>query len=396
MRLGLSGYGWQARDDCLAGQSESERGAGITLRCGWTRVYSAMLHAAKRITLVAQVADIVRRALDEQVWSERLPPETDLAHQLQVSRMTLRQALQILVKEKRLVVENGKRARIAARPNVRAKGTRRVIGIISPAPIDASSRYASYYESYRTLMQSGGVDVDFYFGARFYGNRPGEALKALVGEAKADLWILLGSTARLQQWFFERGLPAIVDGSCHPGIVLPALDIDYRAACRHAAGTLAGLGHRRIAFLQTKARAGGDVASEAGFIEGCGREAHPQVVACDDSVAAVCSALARLFRGAERPTAILAQQWLPFTVLTWLRGKNIRVPQEVSLIARDDQPHLDRLVPAVARYGLKPDVYTQRLIRMTWSFFNGTLQPKQEFFIPDFIKGESLAPAARD
>jgi len=355
----------------------------------------AMLHAARRITLVVQVADIVRRALDEQVWSERLPPEAELALQLQVSRMTLRQALQILVKENRLVVANGRRARIVALAKAGAKGTRRVIGVISPAPIDANSRYASYYESYRTLMQNGGVDVNFHFGSRFYGNRPGRALETLVGEAKVDLWILLGSTARLQQWFFERGVPAIVDGSCHAGIVLPALDIDYRAACRHAAGTLVGLRHRRIVFLQTKSRAGGDLASEAGFIAGCGQAVRPQVVACDDSVAAVSSALARLFRGAERPTAILAQQWLPFTVLTWLREKNLRVPEDVSLVARDDQPHLDKLVPAVARYGVKPDVYTRRLVRMTWNFFNGTLPPRQEFFIPGFIKGGSLAPAAR-
>src|SRR6186713_2669671 len=130
-----------------------------------------MLDAPKRITLVNQVADSLRRGLDDQLWSERLPSEKSLATHLQVSRMTLRRALKIMVQEKRLLISNGKRAQILFRRTTHAKQKSQwTIGVISPTPIDAGSRYAFYYEAYRTRMQSGGMQVNFYFGSRFYGN----------------------------------------------------------------------------------------------------------------------------------------------------------------------------------------------------------------------------------
>jgi len=122
-------------------------------------------------------------------------------------------------------------------------------------------------------------------------------------------------------------------------------------------------------------------------------EVQGQIVACDDTVAGVQRALTRLFdRRDTAPTAVLAQQWLPFTALTWLQETGRRVPREVSLVSRDDLPNLGQLVPEVARYRPNFDVYTQRLVRMTWAHFDGTLPARQEFVIPDFIRGGSLGP----
>lgn len=355
-----------------------------------------MLLAARRVSLVSQVADILRRALDDRRWTERLPAETELARQLQVSRMTLRAAVRILAEEKRLLVTNGQRTRIIAAAAGRARPVARVVGVISPLPIDVGPRFGSYYETYRAGMHAGGVRVDFHFGTRFYGRRPSRALAAFLRETKADLWILLASTVELQQWFQREGIPVILDGSCQPGIQLPALDIDYRAVCRHAVGRLTGLGHRRIVFLQNRFQAGGDLTSAAGFREACGGAGmQGQIVTCDDAVADVRRVLDRMFaRPALAPTAILAQRWLPFTVLTYLGEKGRRVPGEVSLVSRDDLRNLERLVPEVARYRPNFDVYTQRLVRMTWAHFDDTLKPRQEFVLPDFIPGGSLGSPA--
>jgi len=205
-----------------------------------------MLQAARRVSLVAQVADILRQALDERRWTGALPAETALARQLQVSRMTLRGAVRILAQEKRLRVANGRRAQILAKPRTRTRRAAQVVGVVSPQPIDAGPRFGSYYETYRAKLQDAGVRVDFHFGTRFYGRRPQRALAAFLRETKANLWVILASTVQLQHWFHAHGVPVILDGSCQPGISLPALDIDYRAVCRHAVGTLTGLGHRRI------------------------------------------------------------------------------------------------------------------------------------------------------
>ncbi|MDB6093154.1 MAG: transcriptional regulator [Verrucomicrobia bacterium] len=328
-----------------------------------------------------------------------MPSEHSLAGQVQVSRVTLRAAIKILVREKRLLVANGQRARILAAPRTRRVVGSRIVGVVSPALIGASSRHASYYETYRHAMQEGGAHVNFYHGARFYGPNPDKALERLMRESKADAWVVTGSTARMQGWFSDRQIPVIVDGSCQPGVRLAALDLDYRAVCRHAVGNLLGLGHRRVVFLGLNSGAGGDLASELGFREGFQKSAlpglEPRIVHCEENVRNVTATLARLFRGAGQPTAIMAQRWLPFTALTFLQQSGRRVPGDVSLLARDDLPNLDLLVPSIARYGFPATLYTQRMVRLTWKLFLGTLAPKQEFILPDFIPGTSLGHARK-
>lgn len=48
-----------------------------------------------------QIHDQIKSEIDQKIWKigERLPSERDLAEQFQVSRMTLRQAITLLVEE---------------------------------------------------------------------------------------------------------------------------------------------------------------------------------------------------------------------------------------------------------------------------------------------------------
>jgi DNA-binding LacI/PurR family transcriptional regulator len=55
---------------------------------------------------------------------------------------------------------------------------------------------------------------------------------------------------------------------------LPFRDLDHRAICRHAAGILLGLGHRKLALVMQKSRRAGDLESEAGFLEGVKQSSH--------------------------------------------------------------------------------------------------------------------------
>ena len=48
-----------------------------------------------------QIHDQIKSEIDQKIWKigERLPSERDLAEKFQVSRMTLRQAITLLVEE---------------------------------------------------------------------------------------------------------------------------------------------------------------------------------------------------------------------------------------------------------------------------------------------------------
>lgn len=354
-----------------------------------------MVPVPKRITLVVQVADALRRGISAREWRERLPAEKDLAEQLQVSRMTLRAGIRVLAREGIVEVAKGRRTQIAA--GRRAAGRRRRpyrVGVVTPMSFDRLS-YGTYFDLYRSILQRAGLQVEFHPGSRFYASDPAGRLEDLVREAGVDFWVLAMSTAAMQGWFARREIPALVDGSRVPGVRLPALDIDYFSLCRHAAGMFLGLGHRRIVYLSAGSEVGGDLASEQGFSEGCRRspDAQGAITTCRESADSVGAALTRLFRTAAPPTAILAgRTGFAFATLTYLMNKGLRVPGEVSLISRDDNSHFDYLMPALARYIFRPDPYAKRLARMTLKHFDGTLLPEQQLILPVFAKAASLGP----
>jgi len=128
-----------------------------------------------------------------------------------------------------------------------------------------------------------------------------------------------------------------------------------------------------------------------------GRDVRLSIDYCDNSIADLRSALGRILRTEPRTTAIYAnQRWLPFTTLTFLMNNGMRVPQDISLIARDDTPDLAYLVPSVARYVIDYDVYARRLRRMTQKCLEGNISGDQKFIIPTFQKGDSIGPRPDD
>ena len=76
--------------------------------------------------------------------------------------------------------------------------------------------------------------------------------------------------------------------------------------CRHAAGILLGLGHRRFAMLTHKSRRAGDLESEAGFIEGVRRSRHQDaeamVIHHEETLSGVEHAVRRIRRLQFSPT----------------------------------------------------------------------------------------------
>ena len=364
---------------------------------------SGMVTIPKRITLVTQVAEVLRSGIMAREWVERLPAEAALAAQLQVSRMTLRSGMKILIREGLLQISKGRRASIRAdRKSAGYPRRGRVVGIIFPAPVPpfATAPTGIYYNSYCDILHKAGIQTRFFSGLRFYQKDPAKPLEDLLHEAKADFWVLTMSTEPLQRWFARRQIPVMVDGSCQSGVALPALDVDYRSVCRHAVGSLLGLGHTRIAFFSVESRAGGDVASVEGFEEGFRTfpefGGRPAIAYSEDSVDGIRTSLARLFRAENPPTALLCGRvGVTLMALTFLINRGLRLPRDVSLISRDSIPELAFVVPAVARYAIKPESYARRLARMTLNHFEGTLPARQHFILPVFTRGDSIGPCPK-
>src|SRR5690606_33033262 len=122
-------------------------------------------------------------------------------------------------------------------------------------------------------------------------------------------WLLAHSNERIQQWFHDEGVPCVVAGSCHPGLDLTNVDLDYFAVCRHAVGAMLRQRHRSIAVLTPACRRAGDLESEAGFSAGVRQpyygEITPLILRHDGTVPGINGILQRMFDYGTPPTAVL-------------------------------------------------------------------------------------------
>ena len=313
----------------------------------------------KRASLVVQVADALRAEILRRGWMEWLPSERELSDLLHVSRNTCRAALRALYRENLIKPIRGRGIRVnqAAVPTHRSKGRRsRSVGVIIPEALGRlRPSISNLIEELQAELFDFGARLQLHNSPVYYRANPQEALNRLVENNHHDCWVLFLSNRALQRWFMMKKLPCLILGSTYPDIRLHSVDYDNRAMCRHATGRLIALGHRRIVFFNRRLRAAGDMESEAGLIEGvrASSQEHVEakVVYHDDNPESVSHLVKKLFSAPRPPTGIIvANSYCYLSVMSTLARVGYRVPEDVSLISRDDDPYLAYLDPEPARY----------------------------------------------
>jgi DNA-binding LacI/PurR family transcriptional regulator len=360
-----------------------------------------MSNLPQRHSLASQMADILREGIRNGTWVERLPGERALCEKYQISRNTLRTALAQLQRDKVIRAAHGSGNHILAR---REKSAGRLrshdVGLLSPEPLERlRPTQTLWIDELRAMLSERGCRLHVFHGRQYFRANPGPALQRLLAENPHGCWILTLSNAAIQRWFAKSEVPCVVAGSVHAGLNLPYRDLDHRAMCRHAAGVMLGLGHRKLALLIAKSQLAGDLESEAGFVEGVQKSLHAGVGVSvsrhDGSVTGIGHALRRLMEEKPAPTAILvANAYHYLTVVSRLGQLGRRVPQEISVVSRDDDLFLSYLLPEPARYLANPHLMAKSLMRPVLELLeNGAPIKKGQSLMPDFTKGESLAGA---
>jgi DNA-binding LacI/PurR family transcriptional regulator len=355
-------------------------------------------------TVASQIAAQLRTEIEKRTWRGWLPTERVLCQKMRASRNTIRAAIAQLKAEGLIVskkpvgnwIETGsRRLRKGAQP--------RSVGIVIPETVNKLRPLISLWiDELKDMLIAEDCHVRVHDGQQYYRANPGNALDRLVNQNAHDAWVLVLSSKAMQQWFARRSLPCLVAGSIYPEVELPFCDLDYRAVCRHAVGVLLRLGHRRIGLLNHQSPRAGEIASELGFSEGVRASASVGVMANivyhDDDVDSIARALKKL-RGSKAgfPTAVIVNSSYAYlSVISLLASQRLQVPQDVSLISRDDDPLLDAIFPAPARYTVSPHAFARRLIGPTLDLLGGLpVSRPQTYFLPKFISGGSTA-APRD
>lgn len=362
-----------------------------------TETIPSSLKPPQRISLTSETARSLKEGIRAGHWRHTLPGERELVHRLQVSRQTLRAALEELTREGLLECDSRKRRRILAEKQgpALAASAPRVIALLSSRPLQTlAPSFVVMLDELREHLSQRGYSLEVHVSQACFSPRPARALDRLTHRSSAAAWLLLGSLEALQRWFAERALPCLVIGSCAPGILLPSIDTDYRATCRHAGGMLRRKGHQRIALIRPEEAYGGETGSELGLKEAlaAGHPAHLQVLRHDGTAAHVCELLEKTLRSPQPPTACLVgRAHHALTVMMFLLKKGLRIPQDMAVISRDDEAFLNHAVPAVTRYEVNASQFARRLCTATLRLAEtGSLPVKDIRLVPRLVRGESL------
>lgn len=356
----------------------------------------------QRHSLVSQTTAYLQAGIASGQWREWLPAERTLCEMLQVSRSTLRRALTDLQRDGAIRTEHGAGHRILmARRKARRGLQSHEVALLTPEPLERlRPTQTLWIDDLRAMLSERGCRLHVLHGRQYFRAQPGAALEKLVRQHPHGCWLLLRATPSCQDWFAGRGLPCLVAGTCSTGVDLPFRDLDHRAMCRHAAGVLLALGHRRIAFIVPQDRLAGDVESEVGFIEAVQRSRNPGVVAVvaehDATAAGIQRSLQRLLGASPAPTALLvANAYHALAVITGMTLLGCNVPRDVSVISRDEDPFLSFLRPEAARYEASPQALARSLLQPLLELLAGNaVSQRSQRLMPRFVRGASLAPPA--
>lgn len=248
----------------------------------------------------------------------------------------------------------------------------------------------------RARFAEQGVGWEEIFDRTLGSRHPESRLASIIRGRRHVCWLLLGASATMQRWFADARVPALVLGSCHEGVELPFVDVNYYAIGWHAAGALAKHGHQRVALVLPQQPLAGDIACFRGLSDYGHRRNVPISViklSAGSSRVGIQATLDRVIRGTNAATAIFCIHVEDLLrVLVHLLRSGRRVPDDVSVICRETTTTLDRGLPEITRY-LSPSAKQARLaVRIAQSMLSGH-QVKQmpNLILPAFVPGETLA-----
>ncbi len=200
------------------------------------------------------------------------------------------------------------------------------------------------------------------------------------------------------------GVPfVVIDGPAPEGIF--TVHVDECRAAELAVEHLVELGHRRIGSLVVTREAPSSAHRMWQYPRGFARAmaAAGQVPNAGwDSPAPALERLQQLWRQPEPPSALVVyDEFDACQVISWLRERNLGVPNDISVVALLDKGNADTVdtfgMPTITCSGCLQETMAERgitqLLHMIES--NGTDVPKPELLEPTIVERESSGPARR-
>ncbi len=345
---------------------------------------------------VEQVADYLRKNMATGRWGETMPGRIELAKELDINGKTVEAALQQLVREKILIPQGaGKRRKISiskapGHPFLR-------VAVLNYEPETRGENYIidmvhQLAETGHTVFSTGKTLMELGFNVR--------RVAKLVGETRADAWIIVGASREVLEWFVEQSIPAFAVFGRRRGLTIAGAGPAKPTAMKELVRRLVELGHRRIVLLaRAERRLPKPGATERTFLntlESHGIQPNSyHLPAWTESPEGFQKCLEELFR-VTPPTALIVDESPFFTAaVQFFIKRGIRIPEAVSLACCDYDPNFSWCKPPITHIHWDSRPIVRRIMNWASNISHGRIDHQQSETKAQFIEGGTIGPVSR-
>ncbi|MBT5169917.1 MAG: substrate-binding domain-containing protein, partial [Opitutales bacterium] len=158
-----------------------------------------------------------------------------------------------------------------------------------------------------------------------------------------------------------------------------------------------GKGHREMAYVYDDGMTGGGRICVNTIERGLPRySSGPMLTSTFDLGSSLKKCLRNLdliLNMADSPTALLIGSSLKcIATMSHLQNRGYKIPDDISIICRDDDSFLNYYSPIPSRYTIDPTKFAKRIFNATMKVVNREVIVKRgDLMIPEFIEGQSVA-----
>ena len=343
-----------------------------------------------------QVAAYLREQLIRGRWHPLMPGAPQLSGELGVDRKTIEAALQLLENDGLLSYQGPGRRRLVTLPKQLESAAMR-IAILLCDPSDSQFNYI--VAIHHALLEEGHF---VFYAPRYLHEMKMDVKKVarMVKQTDADAWIILAGSHEVLQWFSAQSFPSFALFGRRRGLPIAAVGPDKVTSMIDATKTLLKLGHERIVLIaRPRRRLPSPGGPELAFLHEL--EAHGITTSdyhlppWDETIESYHHRLDTIFQSVP-PTAMIIEEVTFYTAtLQFLARKNIKVPEDVSMICTDSDPSFEWCQRKVAHiaWGIQPLV--RRIKRWAENVSHGKIDIRQSFTNARFIPGDTIGPARK-
>lgn len=325
-----------------------------------------------------------------------MPGVARLVRELGVGTKTVVAALNILKREGLLEGQGERRqSRIAA-----TEGVPQPVMRIAFLAYEAADLGTPYQLDLLHKLRAAGHEPAFVSRTQESLGRDLRRVSAYVEGIKADAWVVVAGSLEILRWFEARPVPAFALFGRRRELNLAGGGPDKVPAMREAVGRLRALGHRRIVLLaREERRKPKPGALERAFLD----ELAAQGITAgaynlpdwEESHEGLQRVLDSLF-GYTPPTALIFEEAPLLTAtLQYCTMRGIRVPQDLSMVCCDFDPHFAWCQPAISHIQWDPRPVVSRIVRWAGRVARGIDDRRHTETRARFIEGGTIGPARK-